>query len=86
MIANILIADTPNPGDVAIGQNSFFSEGGNVAYQFKGNHEMQQHGSKIFCLLTPSPPTPGDGSVGRNQLFQNLVMLHIKLRRITHTW
>ena len=31
-----------------IGQNSTFSEFGHEAYRFKGNHEMQQHGSKYL--------------------------------------
>ena len=37
-----------------IGQKSTFSEHGNVAYQIKWNHEMQQHGSKY---LSADPPT-----------------------------
>ena len=31
------------------GQNSTFSEHGHSTYQFTGNHEMQQHGSKYFA-------------------------------------
>ena len=32
----------------SIGQTSTFSEHGHVAYQIKGNHQMEQHGSKYF--------------------------------------
>ena len=64
--SNILPADTPPPlGMGPIGQNSTFSEHGHVTYQFKGNHEMQQHGSKYFARRplplfadTPPPPPP----------------------------
>ena len=45
MVANILLADTTDQGMGSIGQNSTFLEHGHVAYQFKLNHEMQQHGS-----------------------------------------
>ena len=31
------------PGMGSKGQNSTFSEHGQVAYQIKGNHKMQQH-------------------------------------------
>ena len=40
MVANILPADTPNPGDGVNSSNLTFSEHGHVTYQFKGNHEM----------------------------------------------
>ena len=36
----------PTQGMGAIGQKSTFAEHSHVAYQIKGNHEMQQHGSK----------------------------------------
>ena len=51
----------------SIGQNSIFLEHGHVAYQNKGNHEMQQHGSKSFARRPPSPRTLGDG-VKRSKL------------------
>ena len=44
---------------------------------------MQQHGSKYFARRPPPPP-PGDGAVGQHLTFQNVVMLHIKLKRITN--
>ena len=43
-----------------------------MLHQFKGNQEMQQHGSKYFAHRPLPPQTP----------FQNMVMLHIKLKRI----
>ena len=47
---------------------------------------MQQHGSKYFAHIPPS--TLGVGSVGHNITFQNMVLLYIKLKRITNaaTW
>ena len=62
-VANLLPADpypTPTPltlGIWTVGQTSTFSEHGSVAYQIKGNHEMQQHGSKYFARRSlPNPP------------------------------
>ena len=45
---------------------------------------MQQHGSKYFTRRPPPPPTLGVESIGQNQK----VMLHIKLKGMTHaaTW
>ena len=62
------------------GQNSTFSDHGHVAYESKGNHHRQQHSTKYFArrpLLDP-----GDG-VKRSKFnfFQNIVMLHINLKR-----
>ena len=52
MVATIMLADPyppPQPlGMGSVGQNSTFSEHGHVTYQIKGNHGMQQHGSKYF--------------------------------------
>ena len=44
-----------------LGQNSTFSEHGHVAYQIKGNHEMQQPGNKYFACRPPMPLPQGDG-------------------------
>ena len=55
---------------------------------------MQQHGSKYFACRPPPPalPRPWEmGSKGQNStfsenlLFQNMVMLYIKLKGMTHT-
>ena len=47
MVTNILPAD---PSQTLMfgskGQNSKFPEHDHVAYQIKGNHQLQQHGSK----------------------------------------
>ena len=40
---------------------------------------MQQHGSKYFAC---KPPTPTLGMQSIGQLYQNMVMLHIKLNGI----
>ena len=63
-----------------------FSEHGHVAYQIKWNYEkMQQHDNKYFARR-PTPMTLGNGV--KINLFQNMFMLHIKLKGITHavTW
>ena len=62
MIANILPADPTllTLGMGSISQNSTFSEHGHVAYHIKGNHQMQQHGSKYFAHR-PSPRPWGWG-------------------------
>ena len=44
---------------------------------------MQQHGGKYFARRPPLPLTLGVGSKVQNSFFQNMVMLHIKLNRIT---
>ena len=43
MVAIILPADTSDPGDGVDWSNSIFSEHGHVAYQVKGNQEIQHH-------------------------------------------
>ena len=80
MVGNILSADPPPP-DLEVenkGLNSTFLEHGNVAYQIKGNHECS---AMVFAHRTPYP---GD-EVRRSKVnfSQNMVMLHIKLKRIT---
>ena len=64
------------------GQNTTFSEHDHVAYQIKGNQQMQQYGSKYFA----GRPLPDPAVWGRKvkiQLFQNMIMFHIKLKGIT---
>ena len=77
MVPNILLADSPTLGMGPIGQNLPFSEYGHIEYQFKGNQKMQQQGSKYLPADDyPLAPTMG------------MVMLHIKIKRITNapTW
>ena len=73
------------------GKNLTFSEHGNVAYQIKGNHRRSnmQHGSKYYARRAPPPPPPDPGGQKvKIQLFQNMVILHTKLKAITNavTW
>ena len=65
----------------SIGQNSTISEHGHVAYQIKENHECSYRVANILPAdPSPPPPNPGDGvSEVKIHLFQNMVMLHIKL-------
>ena len=70
----------------------FFSEHGHVAYQIKENHKCSNTEATILpanILTSPPPPmTLVDGV--KIQLFQNMVMLHIKLKEIANanaaTW
>ena len=60
------------------GQNSAFSEEhGHATYQVKGNHECN---NMVANILHADPP-PLWGGI---QLFQSMVMLHIKLNGITN--
>ena len=45
-----------DPGDGVNRPRFNFFRNGHVAYQIKGNHEMQQHGSKYFACRPPPPP------------------------------
>ena len=70
------------------GQNSTFSEHGHVAYQIKDNHECSNMAANILPT-DPPYPHPRDGvSRSKFNFFQNMVMLHIKLKKITNaaTW
>ena len=58
---------TLDPLDRLYGVKFQLSEHGHVAYQVKGNHEMQQHGSKYFArrpLPTSLSTTLGVVSIG----------------------
>ena len=65
------------------GQNSFFSVYGHVAYQIKGNHKCS---NMIANILPSDSPSDLGGGVKRSNFyfFQNMVMLHIKLKQITY--
>ena len=41
---------------------------------------MQQHGSIYFTRRPPPPPDPGGGVNRVKKLFENIFMLHIKLK------
>ena len=83
MVANIL-PPPPMPLTQSIGQKSTFSEHCHVT-----SRRMQQHGSKYFMCTSPSPQDPRVwGPKVKIQLFQNMIMLHIKLKGIMNaaTW
>ena len=72
-------------GKGSVGQNTTFSEHGNAAYQMNENHEC----SKMVANILPADPhthSPLGDEVSRSKFnfFQNMVMLHIKLKRITN--
>ena len=69
-------------------QNPTFSEHGHVAYQIKDNHECSNMEENILPA-DPPPLDPGDEvSRSKSHFFQNMVMLHVKFKRITDaaTW
>ena len=77
----------PTLGMGSVGQNSTFSEHGHVAYNTKRIKNAATW-KQIFCPQT-SPLRPwGWGQSVKIQLFQSMVMLYIKLKRITNaaTW
>ena len=81
----------PSPttmGIGSVGQNSTFSEHGRVAYQIKGNHESSNMVANILPKDPPPPQLWGWGQQVKIQLYQNTVMLHIKLKGIMNaaTW
>ena len=92
MEANILPADPPADPRVggSKGKNSTFLEHGHVEYQIKWNHKWNNMVANISDADSPPPPPPEprDGAKAKIQLFQNMVMLHIKLKEMTHaaTW
>ena len=82
MVANILPADTLDPGDeVDRFKFNCFLEYGHLVYQFKQNYECS---NMVANKLPVDPPTLGIGSVGQKSFFQNMVMLHIQLKRFTN--
>ena len=79
IVANIISADSSLTLPMAsLGQNLTILEHGHIEYQIKGYHQIKQQGGKyfagrpLFALLF--------GSKVKTQLFQNIVMLHIKLK------
>ena len=83
MVVNILPPD-PHPPTPPLtlrigskGHISTFSEHGHVAYQIKENQVC----SNMVAIILPVDPTPDlGGQKVKIQLFQNMVMLHIKLK------
>ena len=64
-----MTADSPPPPPDP-GESSTFSEHGHIAYQIKGNHQIQQHGSTYSAHRPfPNPETLLLGSKGQNYFF-----------------
>ena len=57
------------------------------AYEIKRNHECSEMVANILPAHPPSSPL-GLGQIVKIQLFQNMVVVHIKLKGITNaaTW
>ena len=82
----------PHPKCVLKSQNSTFSEYGCVSYQIKGNDTCNN--MVVNSLPTnpsadplPSPPPPRHWGLCQKvkiQFFQDMVMLHFKLKGITY--
>ena len=65
----------------SLGQNPTFSEHGHVTYQIKENHEYSNMVANIYSADTRNT---GDRVNNSNSTVQNMVMLHIKLKKITN--
>ena len=65
----------------SVGQNSFFSEHGHVAYQIKENHQCSNMVTHI--LLADTPDREDGFNRSKCSFFLNMVMLHINLMGIT---
>ena len=74
----------------SVRQNSIILEHGHVAYGIKGDHKLQQNGSKYYARrLLPSHNDPRVwGRKVKIQFVRNTVMLYIKLKGIANaaTW
>ena len=89
IVANILAADIPTPpppDHESIGQKSSFTEHGHVAFQTKGNQECSHMVAHILPTDPTKPPSTETGDGIKNSkfnFFQNMFLLHIKLKGIT---
>ena len=73
----------PPPPLLTLGTGSkAFSEQFHIAIQIKGKRKCSNMVANIFPAATP-PPNPGGQKV-KIQLFQNMVILHIKFKEITN--
>ena len=81
MVANILPAAPPPSPDPRVKRlNLTFAEHDHVAYQIKGNREYSNMEANI---LPAAPLSPQKVKI---QLFQNMVILHIKVITNAATW
>ena len=79
MVANILLA-APIPNPRVKRSNLTFSEHDHFAYQIKGNRQCS---NMVANILLAAPLSPQNVKI---QLFQNMVMLHIKGIANAATW
>ena len=82
MVANILPPDPPSTAGFKR-SNFKISEHGHVAYPIKWNHECN-HMVTHICMQN-HPPRPWESKGQNSNFFQNMVMLHINLKKITNT-
>ena len=80
MVANIFPAAPTPPTLGSKGQILTFVEHDHVAYQIKGNRECS---NMVANILPAAPLSPQKVKI---QLFQNMVMLHIKGIANAATW
>ena len=80
MVANILPAAPPPPDPRVKRSNLTFAEHDHVAYQIKGNRKCS---NMVANILPAAPLSPQKVKI---QLFQNMVMLHIKGITNAATW
>ena len=85
MVANILPTDPPPLGMDGVSRSEYiFSEHCHVAYLIKEKHKC----NNLLENIIPTDQTRRPWGWSQNSAFQNIVMLHIKLKRITNatTW
>ena len=80
MVTNILPTAPPPPDPRVKRSNLTFAEHDHVAYQIKGNRECS---NMVANILHAAPLSPQKVKI---QLFQNMVMLHIKGIANAATW
>ena len=55
-----------------------------IPHGIKGNHKCSNKAANILTAAPPPPPIDPGGQKDKAQLFQNMVMLHTKLKGITN--
>ena len=81
MVVKICTKIPPVSGDWVCRSNSTSTEDSHIAYKIKENHKCS---NMVVNILPAVTPTRGMGSLRQIQLFQNMVMLNIKLKKITN--
>ena len=77
----------PNPRDGVNRSKCNFFRTGSCCISNLRELRLQQHGTKYYACRPPLPPPQpwGSSQLLEIQLFHNMAMLHIKLKRITNT-